>query len=197
MSGRRGRGVQAATAWLVLPPAILAILATLVLVALLALIDRDRSLVVNIWLLTIGGLVVWSCWRALGAALPTAGRSAFDRVRATAHEKPAILPGVVDVEAAILDAEWSWNGLEHRLRPILRRVAAARLLEKHQIDMETEPAGARRALGEELWELVGPEPYVPARGAGDEGAPAADSADRPHGIPRATIKRAIDLLEAL
>jgi hypothetical protein len=197
MTGRRGRRALTTVAWLVLPPLILAVLATLVLVALVALIDRDRSLVINIWLLTIGGLVVWSFWRALGAALPTAGRSAFDRVRATSLEKPAILPGVVDVEAAILDAEWSWNGLEHRLRPILRRAAAARLLEKHQIDLETEPDGARRALGEELWELIGPEPYGPPQAAADAGTPAADGADRPHGIPRATIKRAIDLLEAL
>jgi hypothetical protein len=185
------------------PPAALSVLATIALVIALVTLQGMRSLAVNAWLLAIGGLLVWTCWRALAAALPTSAVSAFDSVGSRPPEPPSELRDVKAIVGVILDAEWSWRLAEFRLRPLLRTIAAARLVERYQVDMEAEPAAARRILGDELWALVGPGAYGPTEAArvGAEGpAQATTRWTRTHparGIPRATIRRAVDLLEAL
>ncbi len=218
-----------AIARIVGPPVALAVVATAVLVAVAVVLVGSRSVAVNAWLLTIGGLALWTFWRALARALPTAASSAFDIVRDRSVEPPSRLYDVIAIEGAILDAEWSRGGVDHRLRPLLRTIASARLIEHHQVDLETEPIEARRILGEELWALVGPNvgprtgPAAaavansqPGRSHLAELAGVAGTADthRSHadtpvptewthshhgrrGMPRADIRRAIDLLEAL
>lgn len=51
-------------------------------------------------------------------------------------------------------------GVDYQLFPFLRdrvrEIAAHRLLTRHNVDLEHNPALARRLLGEELWELVRP-----------------------------------------
>lgn len=203
------------------PPAVLAVVATIALAAVLTTLEGSRSLAVNGWLLALGGLLIWGLLRALATALPRADSTAFDSVRDRPIEPPSKLHGVIDIESVILDAEWSPGGVEFRLRPLLRRIAAARLLERHQVDLETEPAAAHRILGDELWALVGPTANrraEPAERAVSEieaadgalattNGPDSDSPAPPaawtsrrrgrHGMPRATIRRAVDLLEAL
>jgi hypothetical protein len=92
-------------------------------------------------------------------------------------------------------------------------MAAARLMERRQVDLESEPDAAHRILGDELWALVGPGAYgpveaTPTRVRPNKTAPAdAEIAVGPvieraqthhgRGIPRATIRRAIDVLEEL
>jgi len=99
------------------------------------------------------------------------------------------LSEVIAIEGVILDAEWSWSSVEHRLRPLLRRLAADRLLERRQVDMESEPAAAQRILGDEVWALVGPGAY----------GPGTEEPQELHhrGIPRATISHAVKVLEEL
>jgi hypothetical protein len=168
---------------------VLSIVATVALGADLATFEGTRGLAVNIWLLTIGALLMWTCLRALAAALPRAGVSAFDSVRVRPVEPSSKLYEVIDIEGLILDAEWSSHGVEFGLRPLLRRIAASRLIERRQVDLDTDPAAARRILGDELWALVEPEAQPePERIRHDKGR---------RGIPRATVKRAIDVLEAL
>jgi hypothetical protein len=130
------------------------------------MLSGSRSVAVNAWLLTLGGLTLWTFWRALARALPTAAPSAFDIIRDRPVEPPSRLYDVIAIEGAILDAEWARGGVDHRLRPLLRKIASARLIERHQVDLDTEPVEARRILGEELWALVGPD-------AGPRTGPAA------------------------
>ena len=198
------------------PPVAVAAIATAVLVAVAAVLAGSRSVAINVWLLTIGGLALWTFWRALARALPTAASSAFDTVRDRTVEPPSSLYDVIAIEGALLDAEWSRGGAEHRLRPLIRRIASARLIEHHQVDLATEPAEARRILGEELWALVGPDEHPGPGHASVAALPVAGPAeilpsptDTPlatewtyshhgrRGMPRADIRRAIDLLEAL
>jgi hypothetical protein len=174
------------------PPAVLAIVATAALAAVAVTLEGSRGTAINIWLLAIGGLLTWTGLRALAVALPTAGASAFDSVRVRPVEPPSKLYEVIDIEGVILDAEWSLSGAEFRLRPLLRRIAASRLIERHQVDIETDPVAAHLLLGDELWALVEPEALS------TEARTARIRHDRGRrGIPRATIRRAIDLLEAL
>ncbi len=44
--------------------------------------------------------------------------------------------------------------LHFRLRPTLRRIASELLRARRGIDLDANPAAARRALGDETWELV-------------------------------------------
>jgi hypothetical protein len=107
-------------------------------------------------------------------------------------EPPSKQYEVIAIEGAILDAEWNPGGMEFGLRRLLRKIAASRLVERHQIDLETDPTAARRILGEELWALIEPHAHGPETRASGTGH---DKGRR--GVPRATIRRAIEILEAL
>jgi hypothetical protein len=179
-------------------PAFLAVLATAILAAVLARIEGSRSVAVNAWLLAVGGRVLWFCWRVLASTFPAHPASAFDAVRDGPAEPPTRLPELVDMEALLLDAEWSWSGVDHGLRPLLRRIAAARLLDKHQLDLASQPDESRRILGEELWALVRPGPAaVPLSRQPAQEQTRRRSSDHRRGMPRATIRRAIEQLESL
>ena len=192
-ANRRLRAL-AAVARIAGPPAALAVAITVGLAVFLTRPDGSRSLAINVWLLTIGGLVMWTCLRLLALAVPAAADSAFDSARVRTTDSPSKLSGVIAIEGVILDAEWNTGGVQYRLRPLLRRIAAARLMERRQVDLETDPAEARRILGDELWALVGPEAVDPT--ALGSPSPTRNNKGR-RGIPRATIKRAIEALEAL
>jgi hypothetical protein len=223
-AGPRRRALETLAA-LAGPPAALAVVATVSLGVALRTFAGSRSLELNVWLLTFGGLVIWTFWRAIDRALPPAGASAFDSVRFRRVEPPSKLHGVIAIEGVLLDAEWSRGGVDHRLRPLLRKIAAARLIEHHQVDLETEPDEAHRVMGDELWALVGRDPHrsagftaeleeigptvaaetAPASSpsaaatAAPDGAPTEWTRTRRgrRGIPRTTIRRAIEQLEAL
>jgi uncharacterized membrane protein len=79
---------------------------------------------------------------------------------------------------------------EADLRPVLEHLLAARLAERHGVNLYTEPAAARRAFvrsgtDEALWRWI------------DPAARAAEGASSGHGIPRRTLARLIDRLEHL
>jgi hypothetical protein len=52
--------------------------------------------------------------------------------------------------------------LHVRLRPVLREIAAHRLLRRYGVDLDAEPARARELVGMSAWELVRPDRPVPA-----------------------------------
>jgi hypothetical protein len=80
---------------------------------------------------------------------------------------------------------------EAELRPVLEHLLAARLAERHGINLYTDPAAARRAftrtrVDEALWHWIDP-----ATARTGEAAPPGP------GIPRRTLARLIDRLEHL
>jgi hypothetical protein len=89
------------------------------------------------------------------------------RTRRQVHpERPA---GLEEVERAIDFAVWNPADLKHRLRPLLREVAAHRLRNRRGADIDRQPELARRLLGEVAWDLIqgppGPEPEPARTGA--------------------------------
>jgi hypothetical protein len=81
------------------------------------------------------------------------------------------------------------NSYETGLRPTLEHLLAARLAERHGINLYEEPAAARRAFcrdkrDAQLWSWISPE---------REPGPAANR----FGIPRRTLARILDRLEQL
>ena len=59
-------------------------------------------------------------------------------------------------DAAIEDARESLSGYELHLRPLLQRLYAVRLAERHGVSLHTEPARAAAIVGTELWPWIDP-----------------------------------------
>lgn len=69
-------------------------------------------------------------------------------------------------------------------RPLLTRLAAARLADRHRVDLWSDPAGARAVLGDDVWTWVDPDREA-----------SRDS--QPPGIGPETLTRIVDRLENL
>jgi len=128
---------------------------------------------------------------------------------------PAPPPLAVDAGSDSVTSGWSsygyWHNLsdlkdgmaaqaayEARLRPALEHLLAARLAERHGVNLYQDPAGAQRLLcrggrDRDLWAWIDP-----AQAAGPDGLARMRSggAERP-GIPRRTLERLINRLEQL
>ena len=81
---------------------------------------------------------------------------------------------------------------ESDLRPVLEYLLAARLAEKHGVNLYTDPAAARAAFcrtrgDAALWRWVDPA----------QALPAGDRDREKHGIPRRTLARLVNRLEQL
>ena len=69
-------------------------------------------------------------------------------------------------------------------RPLLTRLAASRLADRHRVDLWSNPAAARSVLGDDVWQWVDPNRE-----------PSRDS--QPPGIGADTLTRIVDRLEHL
>lgn len=83
----------------------------------------------------------------------------------------------------------SWAAVSHRhydlaTRPLLTRLAASRLADRHRVDLYADPAAARALVGEDVWPWVDPDREA-----------SRDS--QPPGVPRETLTRIIERLENL
>ena len=82
-------------------------------------------------------------------------------------------------DAAIDDARESLAGYELHLRPLLQRLYAVRLAERHGISLHTEPRKAAAVVGAELW------PWIdPARPRQSRDTVASGSPGRGGSVPR-------------
>ena len=81
---------------------------------------------------------------------------------------------------------------ESDLRPVLEHILAARLAERHSVNLYTEPDAARKAFcrtrgDERLWRWIDPKQVLDAD----------KRASQKHGIPGRTLSRLITRLEQL
>ena len=123
-------------------------------VAVLIALPGERELVIDIWFLAAGGLAVLAALRATVERLPAEEPSPIDEPPPTrADERPKDL---VDLESLVASGAESEFDLYFRLRPRLRRMAAAKL-RLHAIDLESSPGEAAAALGPAAWDVLRPE----------------------------------------
>lgn len=120
-------------------------------------------------------------------------RSAAHAVRLT-RDKPTAGPiaGYAQHRFIVSSSVATRAFYEADLRPILENLLAARLAERHGVNLYTDPAAARavfcRGRGDEaLWYWVDPAQAMPA--------PERDM--QWHGIPRRTLARLVNRLEQL
>jgi hypothetical protein len=97
--------------------------------------------------------------------------------RKTVRTRPTAL---VRTDRDLVLSEANAGELHTRLLPQLRDVAAARLVDRHDLQLRD----ARGVLGDEVWELLRPDRPAPA----DRGAP---------GLPMRRIAALIDTIERL
>ena len=137
-----------------LRPAQLPVLLTIVLVVLLVVLPGRAGLIVRVYVLAIASIALFHLVRMVRTAHPSAGPSRFDaalRQRGQRHER---LPELTKVEREVALGMATAFDLHYRLRPSLRRTASELLAARRGIDIDGEPEAARRALGEDAWEIV-------------------------------------------
>jgi hypothetical protein len=118
--------------------------------------------------------------------------SAADPRHPRPQPRPAAVPAMTGYwrqRHSVAGGTTQLNSYETGLRPTLEHLLAARLAERHGINLYEEPAAARRAFcrderDAQLWSWISPE---------REPGPAANR----FGIPRRTLGRILDRLEQL
>jgi hypothetical protein len=133
---------------------LVAVIATVTLVALVQLAPARRPLVLGVYLLVMGALSVHLLVIWLRLIYPAPPASAFDAALA-ARPAPPRPPAELDRLARLLSLSSASALHAHtRLRSELRPVAADRLRWSLAVDLDRDPDSARAALGEPGWELL-------------------------------------------
>jgi hypothetical protein len=129
-------------------------LLTVTLVVLLLVVPGRAELVLHVYALAIAAIVLVQLVRMVRTAHPVAADSPFDAALRRRTRRDERLPELAKVEREVSLGMTTAFDLHYRLRPPLRRVAGELLAARRGIDLDGSPEAARRALGEETWEIV-------------------------------------------
>lgn len=143
---------------IVLRSAFGAFLATTLALGLSIGLPAHRDLVLGVYVLVLGGIVIGSILAALqeSAARTWDETSPLERPpqRPPRSEQIAELDRLDRV--VVLATSGAFD-VHHRLRPLVRELAAERLYAQHGVELADQPERARELLGPELWDLVRPD----------------------------------------
>jgi hypothetical protein len=120
-----------------------------------------RTVLLDVYLLAMGGILLLALVRTTRVHSPLAGASAFDRALATMRRRPPDSGAPALGRDLDLSTVTSFH-LHVRLRPLLREIAAHRLRARYGVDLDLEPGRARELVGAQAWELVRPFRPPPA-----------------------------------
>lgn len=158
------------------------VVATVSLVVLLAVRPLSTSRALGIWVVIVTGLALLLLVRR--SRSPARRVSPFEealRARTPAAAEPMeLLRMERELELGIASA----GSAHHRLLPLLRSAAAARLASRHGAELDRRHEAARALLGEEVWELLRPDRPEPADRFG-------------RGVPRERVTAVIERVESL
>jgi hypothetical protein len=130
------------------------------LVALLALPGR-AEVAVHVYTLALAAFGLAHLLRVLRGSLPPQRPSVVDAALRPRRHALARIPELDRIEREVTLGLATAFDLHFRLRPTLRRIASELLRSRRGIDLDREPAAARRVLGDETWELVRPDREPP------------------------------------
>lgn len=137
-----------------------------------------------------GLVVVFSGIAVLGLLILAVGVPAAPagarrrRRRSTPGFSDAPYPTFQQVGEQLSWAQVSPRHYDMVTRPLLARLLAARLLDRHGVDLHREPERARAVVGEDLWWWFDPDR-------------APESSSQPPGVDDRTLTRLVDRLEKL
>lgn len=166
-----------------LRPAQLPVILTILLVVLLVVLTGRSGVIVRVYLLALAAIALFHLVRLVGAAHP-AGPSRFDAALRRRPQPQERLAELAKVEREVALGMATAFDLHYRLRPALRRTASELLASRRGIDLDRQPEAARRALGDDAWEIV----------RGDREPP--DDRFGP-GVELAALRRTVSALESL
>ncbi len=140
-----------------------------------------HDVLLDAYLLALGGVLLLALVRTTRAKAPASGLSELER----ALDRMKTIPRDSGELALVRDLELSTMSAFHlhvRVRPVLREIAAHRLRKRFGVELESEPERARELIGTAAWELVRPHRPPPA--------------DRlAHGPPLSHLRAVVDELE--
>lgn len=145
-------------------------LLTVVLVVVLIVLPGRTELVLHVYALTIAAIALLHLVHAVRTAHPVSAASPFDAALRKPTRRDERLPELARVEREVSLGLATAFDLHYRLRPPLRRIAGELLAARRGIDLDGTPEAARKALGDETWEIVRAdrEPPRDRYGAGAE-----------------------------
>jgi hypothetical protein len=114
-----------------------------------------RGLLVEVYLLTIGAVLLLALVRTTRAQVRSDRPSAYDTTAGRLHVWPPDTgtPALTDELELSMASEFH---LHIRLCPLLREIASFRLRAHYGVDLTAEPRRARDLVGEPVWELIDP-----------------------------------------
>ena len=115
-----------------------------------------RDILLDVYLLAMGGVLLLALVRTTRVKAPAAGPSQLDRARERMEALPADSAELTLVRELELSKMSAFH-LHVRLRPILREIAAHRLRKRYGVELADEPGRARELIGSAAWEIVRPE----------------------------------------
>jgi hypothetical protein len=127
---------------------------TVALVVTLFTLPGRTELVLHVYALAIASIVLLHLVRTVRSAHPVATGSPFDAALRKPRRHDQRLPELVRVEGEVSLGMATAFDFHYRLRPTLRRIAGELLEARRGTDLDGSPEAARKALGDETWEVV-------------------------------------------
>lgn len=127
---------------------------TVVLAVVLIAAPGRAGLVTHVYVLALAAIGLGHLFVALRNALPPRTPSAFEAALRPRPRGVQRIPELERMEREVSLGLATAFDLHYRLRPRLRRVAAELLTARRGIDLDASPEAARRALGDDAWEIV-------------------------------------------
>jgi hypothetical protein len=161
-----------------------ALAAAVALAILLALRPLTTSRALAIWVVVVAALALIVLVRHSRAGVRPLHAGRFE---AALRSRPPQAPPPVELLRVERELELgiaSAGSAHHRLLPLLRGAAEARLASRHGVELDRRPEAAQALLGEHAWEWLRPDRPEPA----DRFGP---------GVPRAHVTALIERIESL
>jgi hypothetical protein len=141
--------------------ALLVVVATIALVAIVQIAPDRRAVALSVYLLLLGAAALRLLVRLVWLAHPPPGPSELDAALRSRPAPPAPPAELAALRRTLALASASAVYAHNRLRPELRAIAAELLAWRQGIDLAAEPDAARAVLGEAAWELLRPDREEP------------------------------------
>jgi hypothetical protein len=117
-----------------------------------------RNIAFDVFVLYVGALGLVAAVNATRGASPDVHESTLADALADPLDVLPQRPAELErVEREVYLSIGSWFYLHHRLRPVLREIAANQLLLRHGLDFDKRPEEARVLLGETAWSWLRPD----------------------------------------
>ena len=159
------------------------LLATIGLLAARVVAPGRHELELDVYLLVVGGVVLLAVMSWLRKVVPAEGESALEEALFEKSPEPPRIAELDRLEREVYMGAARSFDLHYRLRPVVREIAAGRL-DRHGLRLDSGSDAVRELVGEELWELIGP----------DRAPPSNRQAAGP-GVER--VRRTVERLETL